>query len=136
MDKLLILNGSPRSLRSNSQKFILFVFPLYVDSLPCCVLEFLDCLCQNLPDSRPTVHLMINCGFLETEQNSIAIKTLQFFCKKYGFPFGSCLSIGSGEAILTPPFDYQRTDAVTKCRITKKGFQCLCLESLFCILKQ
>lgn len=84
---------------------VLFVFPLYVDSLPCCVLEFLDCLCQNLPDSRPTVHLMINCGFLETEQNSIAIKTLQFFCKKYGFPFGSCLSIGSGEAILTPPFD-------------------------------
>lgn len=139
MDKLLILNGSPRALRSNSQKFIemmtphlgceweecflftqnhreicdkvkeysdvLFVFPLYVDSLPCCVLEFLDCLCQNLPDSRPTVHLMINCGFLETEQNSIAIKTLQFFCKKYGFPFGSCLSIGSGEAILTSPFD-------------------------------
>lgn len=138
MDKLLILNGSPRSRRSNSQKFtqiltkylsceweecflftqdhreicdkvkeysdVLFVFPLYVDSLPCCVLEFLDCLCQNLPDSYPTIHLMINCGFLETEQNSIAIKTLQFFCKKYGFPFGSCLSIGSGEAILTPPF--------------------------------
>ncbi len=140
MDKLLILNGSPRSRRSNSQKFtqiltkhlsceweecflftqkhpeicsklkdysdVLFVFPLYADSLPCCVLEFLDCLCQNLPDSRPTVHLMINCGFLETEQNSIAIKTLQLFCKKYGFPFGSSLSIGSGEAILTPPFHF------------------------------
>ena len=138
MDKLLILNGSPRSRRSNSQKFtqiltkylsceweecflftqdhreicdkvkeysdVLFVFPLYVDSLPCCVLEFLGCLCQNLPDSYPTIHLMINCGFLETEQNSIAIQTLQLFCKKYGFPFGSCLSIGSGEAILTPPF--------------------------------
>ena len=47
---------------------------------------------------------MINCGFIEPNQNDIAVKMIQFFCQSQGYSFGSVLRIGSGEAILTTPF--------------------------------
>ena len=46
----------------------------------------------------------MNCGFLEPEQNQVAVKMVRFFCKRYGFPWGMTLRIGSGEAILDTPF--------------------------------
>lgn len=83
---------------------LVFVFPLYVDCLPCCMLDFLSCLEKSPLAHKPTVHLIVNCGFLEPRQNEVAIDMLRLFCRKNGFPFGSSLSIGSGEAILQTPF--------------------------------
>ena len=83
---------------------LVFVFPLYVDCLPCCMLDFLSCLEKSPLAHKPTVHLIVNCGFLEPRQNEVAIDTVKLFCRKNGFPFGSSLSIGSGEAILQTPF--------------------------------
>ena len=76
---------------------LVFVFPLYVDCLPCCMLDFLSCLEKSPLAHKPTVHLIVNCGFLEPRQNEVAIDMLKLFCRKNGFPFGSSLSIGSGE---------------------------------------
>ena len=85
---------------------LVFVFPLYVDCLPCCMLDFLSCLEKSPLAHKPTVHLIVNCGFLEPRQNEVAIDMLKLFCRKNGFPFGSSLSIGSGEAILDSPFRF------------------------------
>ena len=83
---------------------VLFVFPLYADGLPVTLLNFLKSLEAAPPQNKPAVSVLINCGFLEPRQNEVAIDMLKLFCRKNGFPFGSSLSIGSGEAILQTPF--------------------------------
>lgn len=83
---------------------IVFVFPLYADSIPVTLLNFLKTLEENAPLKKPTISVVINCGFIEPYQNDIAVKMLQLFARKNGYPFGSVFKIGSGEAILTTPF--------------------------------
>lgn len=92
--------------KMNGYSDLLFVFPLYADSLPVTLLNFLKTLEKNLPLQKPTVSVMINCGFIEPYQNDIAVEMLQLYCRANGFPFGSVLKIGSGEAILNTPFRF------------------------------
>lgn len=83
---------------------IVFVFPLYADSIPATLLNFLKTLEENVPLKKPTISVVVNCGFIEPYQNDIAVEMLQLFARKNGYPFGSAFKIGSGEAILTTPF--------------------------------
>lgn len=83
---------------------IVFVFPLYADSIPVTLLNFLKTLEENPPFRKPVISVVINCGFIEPYQNDVAVKMLQLFAGKNDYPFGSVLKIGSGEAILTTPF--------------------------------
>ena len=83
---------------------MLLVFPLYADGLPVPLLRFLKEWEQNGFPGKPTVSVLINCGFLEPEQNDVAIDMVKLFCRKNGLTFGSVLKIGSGEAILQTPF--------------------------------
>lgn len=83
---------------------LLLVFPLYVDSLPATLLNFLKTLEENPPANKPAISLLINCGFFEAWQNDTAVKMVRLFCRQNGYEFGSSLEIGSGEAILTTPF--------------------------------
>lgn len=83
---------------------IVLVFPLYADALPVSLLDFLKSLEAAHSERRPTVSVMINCGFLEYEQNMVAVDMVRLFCRREGYPFGSVLMIGGGEAILDTPF--------------------------------
>ena len=83
---------------------VLFVFPLYADSLPVTLLNFLKTLELNSPKIKPIFSVLINCGFIEYEQNDNAVKIFELYCKQNGYTFGSVLKIGSGEAILSTPF--------------------------------
>lgn len=85
---------------------LLFVFPLYADSLPVTLMYFLKEMENHALSKKPTIHILINCGFFEPEQNLLACKMIQLFCKQNGYPFGSTLCIGSGEAILDTPFSF------------------------------
>ena len=85
---------------------ILLVFPLYADGIPSTLLDFLKAYEAFPYHYKATVHMIVNCGFLEPEQNAVAVKMIQLFCKENGFSFGSCLCIGSGEAILGTPFRF------------------------------
>lgn len=138
MEKILLLNGSPRAPRSNSKRCaelfarssprpteyaeirrnnhaelierigqcsdLVLVFPLYADALPVTLLDFLKSLEEAAPEGRPTVSVLVNCGFWEYRQNEVAVRMVQLFCRRNGFPFGSVLMLGSGEAILDSPF--------------------------------
>lgn len=140
MERVLILNGSPRAPRSNSKRYgeifaacygenaelcpitkgnhqelrdklngvshLLFVFPLYADAIPVPLLDFLKFLEAHPPQKKPTVSVLINCGFLEPQQNEIAVEMIRLFCRQNRYPFGSVLAIGSGEAILDSPFRF------------------------------
>lgn len=85
---------------------LLLVFPLYVDSLPAILLEFLKELEKKPPEKKPVISVIINCGFLEYGQNDTAVKMIELFCGRNGYPFGSVLKIGGGEAILGTPFKF------------------------------
>ena len=95
---------------------ILLVFPLYADGLPVTMLNFLKVLEENPPKNKPKVSVIVNCGFIEPEQNNVCIDMVKLFCKQNTYEFNSVLSIGGGEAILGTPFNI-----FVKCKIKILG---------------
>ncbi|WP_299232092.1 hypothetical protein [uncultured Bacteroides sp.] len=93
---------------------VIIAFPLYADSLPVGLLNFLKNLENNLPAQRPVISILINCGFLEYEQNCVAVSMIRYFCRRNNFPIGSILMLGSGEAILETPFRYIAVRAIKR----------------------
>lgn len=85
---------------------LLFIFPLYADGLPVTLMHFLKELEAHPAEKKPTIHVIINCGFFEPEQNQVACDMIQLFCLQNQYSFGSVLQIGSGEAILSTPFAF------------------------------
>lgn len=85
---------------------VLFVFPLYADAIPVPLLNFLKFMEAHPPRNRPTISVLINCGFLEPYQNDIAVRMMRLFCRNNQYPFGSVLKMGSGEAIWNSPFRF------------------------------
>lgn len=93
---------------------VIIACPLYADSLPVGLLNFLKNLENNLPAQRPVISILINCGFLEYEQNCVAVSMIRYFCRLNNFPIGSTLMLGSGEAILDTPFRYIAVRAIKR----------------------
>ena len=93
---------------------VLLVFPLYADALPVGLLDFLKSLEAHPPGKKPVISVLINCGFLESGQNDVAVKMLRFFAQRNGYRMGSVLKLGSGEAILATPFKYVAVRAIKK----------------------
>lgn len=157
MEKIMIINASPRAPKSNSQKYaalfeqysrvptqyfnltkknhadlcsvikdfsdLLFVFPLYADGIPSTLLWFLKSLQEYPLQHKPVVSVLINCGFIEPEQNDVAVEMVRLFCEENGYPFGSVLRIGSGEAILATPFQFlvrRKIKKLAKCVATHR----------------
>lgn len=82
---------------------LLLVFPLYADAPPAVLLSFLQALEKQAPPEKPAIHVLINCGFLEPEQNAAAVDILRYYCQKNGFPYGMTLCIGSAKPFWTRP---------------------------------
>lgn len=103
---------------------ILFVFPLYADGVPVTLLNFLKTLESNPPKNKPVVSIIINCGFMEPEQNNVAVRIMEMFCKRNGYKFGSVLKIASGEAILSTPFKIMVSSKIKKfaASVSKKRY--------------
>lgn len=80
---------------------ILFVFPLYADGIPVTLLNFLKKLELENLENKPTISVMINCGFFEPKQNDIAIRMMKVFAKINNYKYGSTMRIASGEATPT-----------------------------------
>ena len=85
---------------------LLLVFPLYADGLPVTLMRFLVELENYRLKKRPIIHVLINCGFFEPEQNLVAVDMVKLFCMQNNFHYGSTLCIGAGEAILNTPFQF------------------------------
>ncbi|MBP3461264.1 MAG: hypothetical protein J6K21_02495 [Bacilli bacterium] len=78
-------------------KNIIFVFPLYMDTFPSKLIEFMENFNNKLINKN--IYIICNCGFLEYRQNFLAIDTFIYWInKKKGF-FKGYLNIGSGEII-------------------------------------
>ena len=64
---------------------MLLVFPLYVDGIPAPLLRLLEAMERYAFRKKPTVHVVLNCGFLEAEQNQIASDQIRLFCRQERF---------------------------------------------------
>ena len=125
---MLLINGSPKLKKSNSNYFlnltskkdsiiylykdnfskidlknhdtIVFSFPLYVDSIPSKVTEFIEYLDNNNIDiSNKKIYAICNCGFLEPIHNEIALKIIENFTFKRQALYKGHISVGAGEII-------------------------------------
>lgn len=85
---------------------MLFVCPLSTDSIPAVMIDFLKKLEQLSLVRKITLHIFINCGFLEPKQCSSALETLKYYAEKNGYTQGMTLCLGAGEAILKTPFSF------------------------------
>jgi len=82
-------------------EIILLAAPLYVDSLPAPVIETLHRLSQGknalvregLP---PRMVSLLNCGFVESEQNITAQSMVRLFSENMGFQWAGGISVGAG----------------------------------------
>ena len=84
----------------NESKKIILAFPLYVDSPPSIVLNFLDYIIDskiNLKDKL--IYVVVNCGFIEGKQNITAINIIKNWCKKVEINYGCSILIGAGEIV-------------------------------------
>lgn len=120
-----------------SAKKVILVFPLYMDCIPSILLDFLNRL-EKLGKkykSRPVVYIVINCGFIENEQNEVAISVMKFFLKKNDFKFGGVLSIGSGEVIMDSPFRGLVTSKIKKFAKAIELEESICLKAQIPISK-
>ncbi|GKU27046.1 flavodoxin [Clostridium folliculivorans] len=78
---------------------IVIAFPLYVDTLPSSVIEFLEALelfSKNIT-KQPKIYAIVNCGFFEGIQTKNAMALFENFCLKTGFIWRFGVGIGAGE---------------------------------------
>ena len=79
---------------------LILVFPLYVDSVPSSMLEFMMKLeKRGTMDNDTVVYCAVNNGFYEGIQNRIAIEQVRNWSKKIQVQWGQGIGIGSGEIL-------------------------------------
>lgn len=79
---------------------IVLAFPLYVDSPPSIVLEFLDYIIdEKIRLENKKIYVIINCGFREGKQNITGINIIKRWCEKVGAIYASSIMIGAGEIV-------------------------------------
>ncbi|MGL4952079.1 MAG: hypothetical protein ACRC4L_03800 [Mycoplasma sp.] len=75
--------------------------PVYVDSIPSTVLEYLKMLEIYVKEKslKFDVYGLVNCGFYEGKQTSSALKTLEFWSNRSGLNWCGGLGCGAGVMI-------------------------------------
>lgn len=81
---------------------IVIAFPLYVDTLPSAVIEYLEEFddwinLRGYKVDKIKLYGVVNCGFYEGEQTKIAIKILKNYCSSLGLKWAGGVGIGAGE---------------------------------------
>lgn len=79
---------------------IIFAFPLYIDSIPSHLLEFLIQLeKRQFSDKNTMVYCIVNNGFYEGRQNHIAIEQMKIWCASNHLKWGQGVGVGAGEML-------------------------------------
>lgn len=79
---------------------LIFVFPLYIDSINSALLHFLiELQKKGFINKNINVYCIINNGFYEGQQNHVAASIMQNWCKATGLTYGQTLGIGAGEML-------------------------------------
>lgn len=82
-------------------QLVVLATPLYVDSLPSPVVQFMELFGMRqvgVAGPRPRMCLIINCGFPE-DQNQVAVQIVRHFAADTGMEWAGTLTMGQGGAI-------------------------------------
>ena len=84
---------------------VVFAFPLYVDALPSHLLRLLRDVKKEAGQINPklTVYAVANNGFLEGQQNHLALAVLRNFCVSAGISWGQGVGVGAGHMLHAAP---------------------------------
>lgn len=78
---------------------LVFALPLYVDGIPShllnCLYELENYFNKNT-ENKITVYALVNSGFYEGHQNSIALSLMKNWCVKSNLSWGQGIGIGGG----------------------------------------
>ena len=79
---------------------LIFVFPLYIDSIPSSLLDILlKFEEEKIINSKTKIYCIVNNGFFEGKQNQLAILQMKNWCQKTGAEWGQGIGIGAGEIL-------------------------------------
>jgi hypothetical protein len=83
---------------------MVIAFPLYSNGIPSHLLQmmvqFEDYIRKNnIQNSNIYLYVIVNNGFYEGKQNSIAVQIMKNWCNRIGFIFGQGIGVGAGEMI-------------------------------------
>jgi hypothetical protein len=79
---------------------IIFTSPLYADCFPSTMLKFMTIFENFIKDKnnlKIDMYCLVNCGFLEGNQNRTAINIMKNYCMHLNFNWRFGLGIGGGE---------------------------------------
>lgn len=86
---------------------VVLAFPLYIDTLPAPVIDFLERLSSHRkthPDTKaPHLVALVNCGFPEASQMDNVLALLSQFCKEAGFVWGGGMALGGRHGLGDKP---------------------------------
>ncbi len=95
----MVFSNTQFSLIQHSDVLI-FVFPLYIDSINSALLRFIiELEKRGFENKNINVYCIINNGFYEGRQNHVAADIMQNWCKAAGLTYGQTLGIGAGEML-------------------------------------
>jgi hypothetical protein len=84
----------------DSASVLALVTPLYIDCLPANIIRTLELIAGDRPhrppQERPRLMAIVNCGFLESHQNDVALRILKRFAAESGFEWAGGLAVGGG----------------------------------------
>jgi len=84
----------------NGAGALVFVTPLYIDCLPANIIRTLELIAGGRPnpppDERPRLIAIVNCGFLESHHNDVALRIFRRFAAETGFDWAGGLAVGGG----------------------------------------
>jgi hypothetical protein len=85
---------------------IVWILPLYVDSLPAHMLFILEEILPSLKALGPSTRLyaVINCGFWEPEHVSLAMNQMRLLAAQSSLTWGQGLAFGGGAAVESAPW--------------------------------
>ena len=83
-----------------SSDVLIFIFPLYVDTIPANLLDLLIRFeNENIINSKTKIYCVVNNGFFEGIQNHLAISQIRCWNKKVNAQWGQGIGVGGGELL-------------------------------------
>ena len=79
---------------------LIFIFPLYVDTIPANLLDLLIRFeNENIINSKTKIYCVVNNGFFEGIQNHLAVSQIRCWSKKVNAQWGQGIGVGGGELL-------------------------------------
>lgn len=79
---------------------ILFVYPLYVDTIPSSLIKYFEYLIDNnITLYNKKIYILCNCGFLEAKQSDVSIDIVKNTINELNGNFKGYFKIGAGEVV-------------------------------------